>query len=168
MDTQSNSAEVHLTAENVENTDLEHLKEVPEKPKQLTRAEIGKLRRAYITVVHGIVKACGHKFDPKGQPRMSNCPWCWEAYFMVAVDTAAIHNDLMKGGKKALEAKFGKTFVKQFGQFLIEQMTKEMHENNSRPTNSDSGSTDQHTHSDQCDHGVRGEVPSGETQPIGG
>ena len=79
-------------------------------------------------MVHGTVKACGHKFDPKRTPRMANCEWCWEAYFMTAVDTAAIHDDLMKGGKKRLESVYGKTFTKQFGNFLMSQMLKE--ENN--------------------------------------
>ena len=65
MDTQSTPTEIHLTAENVINTDAQDLTKVPESPKPLTKADIGKLRRAYITVVHGTVKACGHKFDPK-------------------------------------------------------------------------------------------------------
>ena len=47
---------------------------------------------------------------------------------MTAVDTAAIHDDLTKGGKKRLESVYGKTFTKQFGNFLMSQMLKE--ENN--------------------------------------
>jgi hypothetical protein len=117
--------ELILTAENVENTDIKDLSAVPEKPKPLTRAEFGKLRRQHITVVHGTVKACGHLFDPKRTPRMSNCSDCWLAYFYTAVDTAAIHDDLLKGGKKRLEAVYGRTFTKEFGKFLLSQMIKE-------------------------------------------
>ena len=46
MDTQSTPTEIHLTAENVINTDAQDLTKVPEPPKPLTRADIGKLRRS--------------------------------------------------------------------------------------------------------------------------
>jgi hypothetical protein len=113
-----------LTAKNVENTDVKALAQ-PEEPKPLSRQEIGKMRRHYTTVVHGTVKVCGHKFDPKRTPRHSHCESCWEAYFMTAVDTAAIHDDLVKGGKARLVAVYGKAFVRQFGKFLTSQLAKE-------------------------------------------
>lgn len=117
-------SDVILTAENVVNTDAKDLAVEPEKPKTLTRKELGQLRRRYITVVHGTVRACGHKFNPKSQPR-TNCESCWEAYFFTAVDTAAIHDDLQKGGKEKLIAVYGKVFTKQFGIFLMNQLMKE-------------------------------------------
>lgn len=157
-------SEVHLTAENVENTDVQDLATVPEKPKQLTRKELGQLRRRYITVTHGTVRACGHKFDSTRQPKL-NCTDCWDAYFMTAVDTAAIHDDLMKGGKKQLVNVYGKVFTKQFGRFLTEQMMRE-NENDSGTPSSTSDSNDQHTPSDQCSDGVCGEVPSGQADGV--
>jgi hypothetical protein len=114
-----------LTAENVENTDVKDLAKVPEPPKPLTKKQIGQLRRRYITVVHGTVRACGHRFDPKRAPRMSNCEDCWVTYFVTAVDTAAVHDDLMKGGKKRLVSVYGKTFTDQFGKFLQNQMLQQ-------------------------------------------
>ena len=139
--------EINLTAENVANTDVKGLAVEPEKPKPLTRKQIGELRRRYITVTHGTVRACDHKFNPKAQPKL-NCVYCWDAYFMTAVDTAAIHDDLMKGGKKQLVKVYGSVFTKQFGRFLTEQMQAEQEtsdsENNTllqtgdRPETSDS------------------------------
>lgn len=117
-----------LTTENVVNTDAKELASVPEQPKPLTRQEIGKLRRLYITIMHGTVRACGHKFDSKRQPK-TNCEYCWEAYFMTAVDTAAIHDDLMKRGKKGLQSVYGNVFTKQFGKFLMAQLTQETETN---------------------------------------
>ena len=114
----------NLTTENVVNTDAKDLAVVPETPKPLTRKEIGRLRRRYTTVVHSTVKACGHKFNPKTQPR-TNCEACWEAYFMTAVDTAAIHDDLQKGGKAKLITVYGKVFTKMFGRFLMNELMKE-------------------------------------------
>lgn len=94
-----------------------------EKP-TLTKKQLGELRRAYITMVYGTVRACGHKFDPKRQPK-NNCQSCWEAYFMAAVDTAAIHDDFQKGGKARLRSVYGDKFTKNFGIFLENQLLKE-------------------------------------------
>jgi hypothetical protein len=48
--------------------------------KEYTRKELGQLRRRYVTVIHGTVKACGHKaaFNKTKQPT-SNCVECWKA-----------------------------------------------------------------------------------------
>jgi hypothetical protein len=120
--------EVHLTAENVANTDVKDLASEPAKPQPLTRKQLGQLRRRYLTVVHGTVRACGHKFNSRSQPKL-NCNYCWDAYFMTAVDTAAIHDDLMKGGKAQLVNVYGTKFTKQFGRFLTEQLTAEQESN---------------------------------------
>ena len=137
----SSEGDVLLTTENVINTDAKDLAVVPEKPKPLTRQEIGKLRRHYITIVHGTVRACGDKFDSKRQPK-NNCESCWEAYFMTVVDTAAIHDDFLKGGKKKLQTVYGDRFTKQFGIFLSAQLAKEANgEDNQLPeTNTNDGS----------------------------
>lgn len=131
---------------------------------------------AKITSKHGTVRACGHKFDPKSTPRMKNCEDCWTAYFMTAVDTAAVHDDMMKGGKRHLESVYGKTFTKEFGKFLQAQFMQEINdeksqmqgenENNNQPTGSDGHSSHQHAHSDCCSTGVCGEIPSGEISSL--
>lgn len=152
-----------LTTENVVETDTKDLAAAPEKL-QLTRKQIGEIRRRYITVVHGTVRACEHKFDPTRPPK-NNCEYCWEAYFVTATDTAAIHDDLMKGGKKRLQAVYGDVFTKAFGKFLTNQMSMENNDNESTGPSA-SQSNDQPTHSDQCDCGVGGEVPSGSTGSV--
>jgi hypothetical protein len=89
-------------------------------PKQeLTRKQLGQLRRQYITVVHGTVKACGHKakFSATQQPK-NNCVDCWSAYFLTSVDLEGIHVVLTKQGVRALVAQRGTKFVKMFRGFL--------------------------------------------------
>jgi hypothetical protein len=155
-----------LTAENVVNTNVKDLATAPPpKPEPLTRAELGKLRRAHITQVQGTVRACGHKFDSKRQPR-TNCQFCWEAYFFTAVDTAAIHDDFQKGGKAQLRKVYGDVFTKAFGLFLQDQLMKELENGQGTETGSSSGN--QHIHSDQCSHEVSGEDSSGMDVPSTG
>jgi hypothetical protein len=111
------------TLNNVEEPTPQELKEVPA-PRKITEREIRKLRRLYITVVHGKVRACGHGFNPNTTPSHYNCLDCWEAYFMMSTDTAAIHDDFMKGGKQALINAYGAKFVRHFNIFLNNQMMK--------------------------------------------
>lgn len=150
-----------LTTDNIVETDAKDLATVPEKPKTLTRKEIGKLRRQYITITLGTVKACGHKFDPKNQPKR-NCEYCWQAYFYTAVDTAAVHDDLTKGGKRQLIKVYGEKFSRAFGRFLTAALVQESH-GNQKSAESVGDSGDQHTHSDQCNGGVCTKVPGRET-----
>ena len=89
-------------------------------PKQeLTRKQLGQLRRQYVTINHGRVKACGHKakFSATQQPK-NNCVDCWEAYFLTSVDLEGIHIVLTKQGVRALVAQRGTKFVKMFRGFL--------------------------------------------------
>lgn len=154
--------QVHLTAENVINTDVKDLaKPEEQKPRQITKVELGRLKRAYFTKQHGTVKACGHRFDPSRTPRMTNCSDCWEAYFQTAVDTAAIHDDLLKGGPALLTKKYGKTFTKEFGRFL-EKVFDRGQNNNEQPARSDRSSDDQPTQCDCGSEGVCGEVSRGQ------
>jgi hypothetical protein len=93
--------------------------EAAPKPPQLTRKQIGQLRRQYITIVHGYVRACGHKakFNATKQPK-NNCVECWKAFFMTVVDLEAVHKLLTEQGVKALEAKYGTKFMRNFHGFL--------------------------------------------------
>jgi len=61
---------------------------------------------------------------------------------MTVVDTAAIHDDFLKGGKKKLQTVYGDRFTKQFGIFLSAQLAKEANgEDNQLPeTNTNDGS----------------------------
>lgn len=89
------------------------------KPREYTRKELGQLRRRYVTVVHGTVKACGHKaaFSKDKQPT-NNCVECWSAFFMTEVDLEGLHVVLTKQGVRALVAQRGTKFVKMFRGFL--------------------------------------------------
>ena len=91
----------------------------PADPAKLTRKQIGQLRRQYVTVVHGTVRACGHKakFSATKQPT-NNCVDCWKAFFVTAVDLEAVHKLLTEQGVKALEKKYGTKFMRNFHGFL--------------------------------------------------
>ena len=93
-------------------------------PKQeLTRKQLGQLRRQYITVVHGTVKACGHKakFSATQQPK-NNCVDCWEAFLMTSVDLDFIHAVLTKKGAKELVRLRGTKFTRMFHGWLAAKM----------------------------------------------
>src|SRR5271166_5125921 len=73
-------------------------------PEQLTRKQLGQLRRQWITQINGTVKACGHKDNfsktekRAGKQPNNNCVYCWEAYFMTSVDLDLIHTVLTTKG----------------------------------------------------------------------
>lgn len=88
-------------------------------PEQLTRKQIGQLRRQYLTIVHGTVKQCGHKAKfSKDKAPNSNCVHCWEAYFMTSVDLDGIHAILSTKGAQELIKHRGTKFVRMFHGFL--------------------------------------------------
>ena len=91
----------------------------PPAPREYTRKELGQLRRQYVTIVHGTVKACGHsaKFSKDKQPN-SNCMECWKAYFMTSVDFEGVHVILTQKGAKELIKQRGTKFTKMFHGFL--------------------------------------------------
>ena len=93
-------------------------------PKQeLTRKQLGQLRRQYVTINHGRVKACNHlaKFSAT-QPPKGNCVECYKAYFMTCCDLDSIHIILTKQGVKALERIHGRKFVRAFHGFLSQSL----------------------------------------------
>ena len=91
----------------------------PPAPREYTRKELGQLRRQYVTINHGRVKACGHKakFSKDKQPN-SNCMECWKAYFMTSVDLEGVHVILTQKGAKELIKQCGTKFAKMFHGFL--------------------------------------------------
>ena len=93
-------------------------------PKQeLTRKQLGQLRRQYVTINHGRVKACGHKakFSATQQPK-NNCVDCWEAFLMTSVDLDFIHAVLTKKGAKELVRLRGTKFTRMFHGWLAAKM----------------------------------------------
>jgi len=92
-------------------------------PEKLTRKQLGQLRRQYLTITHGIVKACGHKAKfAKDKDPNNNCVHCWTAYFMTSVDLDFVHAVLTQKGVKALVAMKGTKFVRMFHGFLSSQL----------------------------------------------
>jgi len=92
-------------------------------PEKLTRKQLGQLRRQYVTIVHGTVKACEHKaaFSKDHDPK-NNCVDCWSAYFATSVDLEFVHTVLTTKGVKALVAMKGTKFTKMFHGFLSSQL----------------------------------------------
>jgi hypothetical protein len=88
--------------------------EVPKQP-ELTRKQIGELRRRYFTKEYSRVLKCGHKFDPNSIPR-THCDACWEVYFR-SIDLVEIHNAL-QASVQAVVTQYGEVFVKQFRRFV--------------------------------------------------
>jgi hypothetical protein len=89
-------------------------------PKQeLTRKQLGQLRRQYVTINHGRVKACNHlaKFSAT-QPPKGNCVDCWKAWFMTQCDLDSLHVILTQQGAKELIKQRGVKFVKALHGFL--------------------------------------------------
>jgi len=89
-------------------------------PKQeLTRKQLGQLRRQYVTINHGRVKACNHlaKFSATQPPR-GNCVECWKAWFMTQCDLDSLHVILTQQGAKELIKQRGVKFVKALHGFL--------------------------------------------------
>ena len=92
-------------------------------PEKLTRKQLGQLRRQYMTITHGTVRACGHlaRFSKDHDPK-NNCISCWGAYFSTSVDLDLIHAVLTTKGVKALVAMKGTRFTKMFHGFLASQL----------------------------------------------
>ena len=88
-------------------------------PEKLTKKQLGQLRRQYVTITHGRVKACGHlaRFSKDHDPK-NNCTGCWGAYLATSVDLEFIHTVLTTKGVKALIAMRGTKFAKMFHGWL--------------------------------------------------
>jgi hypothetical protein len=88
-------------------------------PEKLTRKQLGQLRRQYLTITHGTVKACEHKarFSRDHDPK-SNCVDCWSAYLETSVDLEFVHTILTTKGVAELTKIKGKKFVRMFHGWL--------------------------------------------------
>ena len=93
----------------------------PEQPKQpeLTRKQIGELRKRFLTREYSRVIACGHKFVPDSMPH-NQCNACWEVFFKSS-DLVEIH-DALQVSIPAVITLRGEVFVKQFRRFLKLQL----------------------------------------------
>jgi hypothetical protein len=90
---------------------------------KLTKQQLGQLRRQYITVTHGVVRACSHpaKFSAT-KPPGNNCVECWTAYLSTCVDLEALHKTLTEGGVKKFIATHGIKYVRMFRGFLSQAL----------------------------------------------
>lgn len=93
-----------------------------EKPQQLSRKQLGQLRRMHLTIQHSTVEACEHKYIPGREPAL-NCDYCWYAFFKVDVDLPALHDMLRRQGPEAVVALRGVKFLKKFKRFLQTELT---------------------------------------------
>lgn len=98
-------------------------------PEKLTRKQIGQLRRQYVTVVHGRVKACDHlaRFSKDHDPK-NNCISCWSAYLATSVDLEFVHTILTTKGVAELTKIKGKRFVRMFHGWLSSQLVPALSE----------------------------------------
>ena len=98
-------------------------------PEKLTRKQIGQLRRQYLTITHGTVKACDHlaRFSKDHDPK-NNCIDCWSAYLETSVDLEFVHTILTTKGVAELTKIKGKKFVRMFHGWLSSQLVPALSE----------------------------------------
>jgi hypothetical protein len=98
-------------------------------PEKLTRKQLGQLRRQYLTITHGTVKACEHKarFSKDHDPK-NNCIDCWSAYLETSVDLEFVHTILTTKGVAELTKIKGKKFVRMFHGWLSSQLVPALSE----------------------------------------
>lgn len=98
---------------------------VPTVPPKLTDKQMRAMRRQYITINHGRVRACGHKINLSKQPN-NNCDSCWKAYFKTVDNLlVTLHEYLVTQGLPALKARYGDKLVKKFARFLDNELNQE-------------------------------------------
>ena len=91
-------------------------------PEKFTERQIRAARRQWVTLRHGMVRACGHKIDLSRQPR-NNCEWCWEAWLKTSDGLLVVlHETLVNKGLAALKAQYGNKLVKMFKRFLDKEL----------------------------------------------
>ena len=98
-------------------------------PENLTRKQLGQLRRQYMTITHGTVRACGHlaRFSKDHDPK-NNCIDCWSAYLATSVDLEFVHTILTTKGVAELTKIKGKKFVRMFHGWLSSQLVPALSE----------------------------------------
>ncbi len=89
----------------------------PEKP--LSRSQIGKLRKQYVTIQHPRVRACNHSLDMNQQPRHRNCQYCWFAWFNGHGEVVQQLDEMHTSGQDELIIQLqGKKFLHRWRQFM--------------------------------------------------
>ena len=97
-------------------------------PEKLTRKQLGQLRRQYITIVNGTVKACGHKDNfsknerREGKPPNNNCVDAGKLISSPVSILDFVHAVLTTKGAPALIAMKGTKFTRMFHGFLSSKM----------------------------------------------
>lgn len=91
----------------------------PEDKKELTEADMRKIRKVYFTQQYGKVSACGHRFHPLNEPQHRNCQPCWFAYFNTHGElTKAVDEFFREHDADKLTQIRGAKFTKMFLGFM--------------------------------------------------
>lgn len=98
-----------------------------EPPEQISRKQLGKLRRQYWTRTLPRAVKCGHRIDPSHIPQL-NCEHCWEVYFTSLETVTEIHEVLAEKGKRAAEAQYGTKLIEAFQRYLQNALLPEKEE----------------------------------------
>jgi hypothetical protein len=85
------------------NADIPQSQGTPTQPKQITEAQLRKLRGQYFTVRHPRTIGCNHHQDQINEPTFRNCEFCWYAFF-------STHGELVKVTDEAIQ-EHGLAFV---------------------------------------------------------
>ena len=135
------------------------------KPERPTEAQIRAMRRQFVTLRHGTVRACGHKIDLSRQPK-NNCESCWEAWFKTTDNLlVTLHEHLVTRGLASLKAQFGDKLVKQFARFLDRELNQQQEQETNGVPEETEGSTEAEGGSDSAGVGD-GEI-QGAVQTVG-
>jgi hypothetical protein len=121
--------------------------------KKITEQEMRAMRRQFVTIRLGTVRACGHKIDSSKPPK-NNCEWCWEAYFKTNDNMlVTLHEFLVTRGLPAFRAQFGNKLVKHFARLLDRELNvrkaEEVDTEAPVPYNEVRGEDEQNTRDDQ-------------------
>lgn len=113
------------------------LDELAPPKKELTKYDIGRLRRQFFTIQNPVITSCNHKIRHDSEPSEVNCQDCWFAFFQhygkvtqLADEVYALH------GKQELIRLKGQKFTKYFLRFMgaIASQVKEMNVENNGDT----------------------------------
>ena len=86
---------------------------------KLTKAEIGKIRKQYITVKNPRVIICKHRLNLKSQPRHRNCENCWWAWFQNNGEMVKTADDAYQSGHPEIIVMLqGQKFFEYFVKFM--------------------------------------------------
>lgn len=85
----------------------------------LSKSDMAKLRKRYVTIQHPIAKSCGHKLDLSRQPRHRNCDNCWANWLNSNGPTVQTAEELIAAGnEKLIIALQGPKFLHNVKKFL--------------------------------------------------